>query len=81
MIVTLQDIQEAARLLAPTLPRTPCAGSRTLSEIAAHRFVYRPEDSAPFVDFVERRSMEQHVEKLIQAGRVEEVEPRRYRRV
>jgi glyoxylase-like metal-dependent hydrolase (beta-lactamase superfamily II) len=48
---------------------------RSLDEIAAHRFVYRPSDAVPFADAVERRSMSQHLERLIAQDRVEEVEP------
>ena len=51
---------------------------RTLDEIAAHRFVYRPGDPVPFADAVEHRSMVQHVERLLGAGRVHEVEAGRF---
>lgn len=51
---------------------------RTLEEVVAHRFVYRPDDPIPFADPVERRSMSQHIERLIGAGHVREVEPGRY---
>jgi glyoxylase-like metal-dependent hydrolase (beta-lactamase superfamily II) len=50
----------------------------SLDEIAAHRFVYRPQDDVPFADGVERRSMGMHVARLIAAGRVDEVEPGRF---
>ena len=52
---------------------------RSLPEIARHRFVYRPEDTIPWADPVETRSMEQHVARLLAAGQVREVEPGRYR--
>ncbi|MBI2963254.1 MAG: MBL fold metallo-hydrolase [Deltaproteobacteria bacterium] len=52
---------------------------RTLEEVVARRFVYRPTDPVPFADPVELRSMSQHVERLIAQGRVREVEPGRYR--
>ncbi len=52
---------------------------RTLDEIAAHRFVYRPQDDIFFADPVERRSMGQHVERLAAGGRVRETEPGRFR--
>ncbi len=42
----------------------------TLDEIAAHRFVYRPGDPVSFADPVERRSMAQHLTRLVDAGRV-----------
>jgi hydroxyacylglutathione hydrolase len=54
------------------------ARPRTLDEIAAHRFVYRPGDPVPWADPVERRSMGQHLERLARAGRVREVEAGRY---
>jgi glyoxylase-like metal-dependent hydrolase (beta-lactamase superfamily II) len=57
------------------------AEPRTLDEITAHRFVYRPQDAVPFAEPVERRSMGQHVERLLQAGRVCELAPGRYRAV
>jgi hypothetical protein len=52
---------------------------RSLDEIAAHRFVYRPGDAVAFADPVERRSMGQHLARLRDSGRVREVEPGRYR--
>jgi len=54
------------------------AEPRTLDEIVAHRFVYRPGDAVPFADDVERRSMTQHLDRLVAAGRVDEVEPGRF---
>jgi len=45
-----------------------------LAEIAAHRFVYRPADPVPFAEPVERRSMAQHLARLLRQGRVREVE-------
>lgn len=54
--------------------RTP----HTIDDIAAHRFVYRPQDPVPFAEAVERRSMQQHVERLLAAGRVQEVEAGSY---
>ncbi|MGH7803442.1 MAG: MBL fold metallo-hydrolase, partial [Candidatus Binatia bacterium] len=46
------------------------AEPRTIDEIVAHRFVYRPQDPVSFADPVERRSMSQHVDRLVAAGRV-----------
>jgi glyoxylase-like metal-dependent hydrolase (beta-lactamase superfamily II) len=44
----------------------------TLDEIATHRFVYRPSSPAsPFTEDVERRSMSQHLARLLDAGRAE----------
>jgi glyoxylase-like metal-dependent hydrolase (beta-lactamase superfamily II) len=54
------------------------AEPRTLDEIVAHRFVYRPGDAVAFADAVEVRSMSQHLDRLIAGGRVREVEARRY---
>ena len=54
------------------------AAPHSLDEIAAHRFVYRPQDDVPFAEAVERRSMGMHVERLLAAGRVAEVEPGRF---
>lgn len=51
----------------------------TLDEIARHRFVYRPSDEVVFAFAVERRSMEQHLQRLLRQGRANEVEPGRYR--
>ena len=58
---------------------TYLAEPHSLDEIAAHRFVYRPQDPVPFAEPVERRSMGQHVERLVRDGRVREVEHGRYR--
>jgi hypothetical protein len=55
------------------------AEPRTIDEIVAHRFVYRPGDAVPFADDVERRSMTQHLERLVAGGRVGEVEAGRFR--
>lgn len=52
----------------------------TLDELATHRFLYRPHVDLPFVFYVERRSIEQHLAKLMAQGRVEQCEPGRYRR-
>jgi hypothetical protein len=51
---------------------------REMHEIVAHRFVYRPGDEVPFAPAVELRSMRQHLDRLLAAGRVREVEPGRY---
>jgi glyoxylase-like metal-dependent hydrolase (beta-lactamase superfamily II) len=66
-------IQERERRLLDYL-----AEPHTLDDIAAHRFVYRPQDPVPFADAVERRSMSQHLERLRRDGRVREPEPGRY---
>lgn len=51
---------------------------RTMAEIVAHRFVYRPQDEVAYADPVERRSMGQHLERLLRAGQVAEVAPGRF---
>jgi glyoxylase-like metal-dependent hydrolase (beta-lactamase superfamily II) len=51
---------------------------RSLDEVAAHRFVYRPTDPVPFAEAVERRSMALHLARLARQGRVRELEPGRY---
>jgi len=51
---------------------------RTLDEVVAHRFVYRPADLVPFADAVERRSMGQHIDRLLAAGRLREDPTGRY---
>jgi glyoxylase-like metal-dependent hydrolase (beta-lactamase superfamily II) len=56
------------------------AEPHSIAEIAQHRFVYRPGDPVPFAEAVERRSMSQHVSRLLRAGRVREVEPGRFQR-
>ena len=56
------------------------AEPRSLDEVVAHRFVYRPGDAVDYADVVERRSMRQHIARLRAAGRVEETAPGRFRR-
>src|SRR5262249_35803823 len=51
---------------------------RTMDDVVAHRFVFRPGDDVPYAGPAERRSMGQHLERLLRAGRVSEVEPGRY---
>ena len=54
------------------------AEPRTLDEIAAHRFVYRPKDEVLFAEAVERVSMGQHLARLERAGAVRQPEPGRF---
>jgi glyoxylase-like metal-dependent hydrolase (beta-lactamase superfamily II) len=51
---------------------------RTLDEIVAHRFVYRPGDAVPFADDVERRSMRQHLDRLCANGQARTMESGRF---
>lgn len=43
---------------------------RTIADIAAHRLVYRPHVDLPFVDAVERRTAQLHLERLIRHRQV-----------
>lgn len=52
---------------------------RTLDDVVAHRIVYRPHVELSWVDTVERRTAEQHLARLVADGRVETVEPDRFR--
>ncbi|MCT7352807.1 MBL fold metallo-hydrolase [Streptomyces sp. 15-116A] len=52
---------------------------RTVEEIAEHRLVYRPHIQGPHVEPVERRTAVQHLDRLIDAGLVTEVEQGRFR--
>ncbi|MER2221300.1 MAG: MBL fold metallo-hydrolase, partial [Rhodococcus sp. (in: high G+C Gram-positive bacteria)] len=52
-----------------------------LEDIVAHRLVYRPHVSAPYVDAVERRTAQLHLERLIASGAVITVADKTYRRV
>ncbi|MGV9711982.1 MBL fold metallo-hydrolase [Gordonia sp. NPDC003424] len=54
---------------------------RTVAEVADHRLVYRPHVEMVFVDAVERRTAELHLERLVRLGEVAEVEPGRFQRV
>lgn len=46
------------------------AQPRTLEDIVAHRFVYRPHVTLLFVEGVERRSAQLHLERLVRNGSV-----------
>lgn len=43
---------------------------RTIEQIIEHRFVYRPGQTGFLIDWTERRSMQQHLDRLIAAGQV-----------
>ncbi|GAA4549741.1 MBL fold metallo-hydrolase [Pseudonocardia xishanensis] len=57
------------------------ARPRTLADVVAHRFVYRPHVEAPHVETVEARTAEQHLERLVRLGAVTEREPGRFQAV
>ncbi|NND75335.1 MAG: MBL fold metallo-hydrolase [Ilumatobacter sp.] len=52
----------------------------TIDEMRAHRFIYRPHVEMAFVESVELRSAQLHVERMLRRGEAVEVEPGRYRR-
>jgi glyoxylase-like metal-dependent hydrolase (beta-lactamase superfamily II) len=53
---------------------------RTMDEIVAHRFVYRPQDKVA-ADPVERHMMGQHLARLLRQGAVREMDGSRFQRV
>lgn len=55
------------------------AEPRTVEEMVAHRFVYRPHVQHVFADSVERRSAELHLARMVARREASEVEPGRYR--
>ena len=55
------------------------AEPRTMNEIVAHRFIYRPGDDGQMIDNMERRSMERHLTRLLRAGTIVELDESRYR--
>ena len=42
----------------------------TIGEMVAHRFLYPPHATLPFVDDVERRTIEQHLRRAVACGRI-----------
>lgn len=56
------------------------AEPRTLDDMVAHRFVYRPHVDHSFADSVEHRSATLHLERMLRRGEAVEVEPGRFRR-
>lgn len=57
------------------------AEPRTVGDLAAHRLVYRPHVEGVHVPPVEHRTLVRHLDRLAAQGRVEEVEPGRFRAV
>lgn len=55
------------------------AEPRSVEEMAAHRFIYRPHVESPVVEHVETRSAELHLARMVARGEVREVDPGRYR--
>ena len=54
------------------------AEPRTIDEMVAHRFVYRPHVQHVFADSVERRCAAMHVQRMLVRGEAAEVEPGRF---
>jgi glyoxylase-like metal-dependent hydrolase (beta-lactamase superfamily II) len=54
------------------------AEPHSIEEMARHRFIYRPHVDLLFVDAVERRSAQMHVERMLRRGEAVEAEPGRY---
>lgn len=52
---------------------------RSLEELAAHRFIYRPHVDSPYVNSVELRCARRHLDRMLVDGSVTEVEPGRFR--
>ena len=50
----------------------------TLDEMRQHRFIYRPHVEMAFVESVERRSAELHVQRMLRRGEADEVAPGRF---
>ena len=55
------------------------AEPRSVDDMVAHRFIYRPHVQLDFADSVERRSAEMHLQRMFTRGEAIEVEPGRYR--
>lgn len=51
------------------------AEPRTLGEMISHRFVYRPHVEGVFIDNVERRTSELHLQRMLDRGEAVESEP------
>ena len=51
------------------------AEPHTISEMADHRFIYRPHVEAPFVENVEHRSAAMHLQRMLLRGEATEVAP------
>jgi glyoxylase-like metal-dependent hydrolase (beta-lactamase superfamily II) len=54
---------------------------RTIDDMVEHRFIYRPHVEMLFVNLVEKRSSEMHVDRMLRQGEVAVVEPGRYQRI
>jgi hypothetical protein len=57
------------------------AEPRTLDELVRHRFLYPPHAQLSFIDAAERRTIEQHLARLLTQERVEQCAPATWRRL
>lgn len=58
------------------------AEPRTIDEMVAHRFVYRPTaEAGVFLDSVEQRTSSLHLQRMMQRGEAEQVDDLRYQRI
>jgi len=55
------------------------AEPRSIDEMVAHRFIYRPHVQHVFADSVERRCAAMHVQRMLTRGEAAEVSPGRFR--
>ncbi|MEZ5343822.1 MAG: MBL fold metallo-hydrolase [Acidimicrobiales bacterium] len=54
---------------------------KTVADMVAHRFIYRPHVEHVFADSVEQRSAELHLARMLHRGEVTEVAPGAFKRV
>ena len=57
------------------------AEPRSLDDMVARRFIYRPDVDMPIVYPVERRSADLHIQRMLHRGQATEVEPGTFQRV
>lgn len=57
------------------------AEPRSIDEIAAHRFIYRPHVQHVFADSVEHRCAAMHVQRMLTRGEAIEIAPGRFRAI
>ena len=57
------------------------AEPRTIDDMVAHRFLYRPGVELLWADTAERRTSEQHIARLLRTGQVEATADARYRAI
>jgi glyoxylase-like metal-dependent hydrolase (beta-lactamase superfamily II) len=74
-LLTLLDAYQAVIERREQALRAFLSEPRTLDEMVAHRFVYRPHVQLLFADAVERRSAQLHLERLVARGLVTQPTP------